>query len=160
MAITYVRGDIFLSRAPVLGIDYNARGTVEVTPLATACMDRYPAAFSALRKQVRAGRIQAGDYWVWREVTPWLALLLVRQSAVGATRPRYIEAIAQKLARDWQREGLQGIAITRPGESSEWPALRSVLDYWLGTISLPVVIYEEYLPGVHAPEPWDSPATG
>lgn len=155
MTITYVRGDILLSRAPVLGFGFNAQGAAEVTPLITACMDRFPAAFAAFRKQTRAGRIRPGDVWLWREAKPWLALLAVRQNASGASRPRYVESVAQTLARDWRRAGIARIALARLGEPLEWPMLRSVLDYWLASIPLEVVVYEEHLSGVRVREPWD-----
>lgn len=155
MTVAFVKGDIFLSRAQILGFGSNARAATESTPLATNCHDRYPAAFAAFRKQARAGRIHPGDWWVWREAMPWLGLLVVRQDAFGATRPRYVEAVAQTIAVNWQREGLQGIALANLGEPEEWPALRTVLVYWLESISLPVVVYEQHLPGVQAKEPWD-----
>jgi hypothetical protein len=156
LPITTVRGDIFLSRAQVLTFGSNASGAAEVTPLATDCAYCYPAAFSAFRKQVRAGRLRAGDWWLWRDAAPWLGLMVVRQHPGGATRPRYVEEAAQIIAHDWQREGINSLAIAPLGEPLEWPALRAVLDHWLGSIRLPVVVYEEHLPGVRAPEPWDA----
>lgn len=155
MPISYTQGDILLSRAPVLGAGINAQGMAEVTPFATALLDRYPAALAAFRKQARAGRILPGDLWLWRETTPWLALLVVRESAVGATRPRYVEEAVRRLARDWQREQIAAIALAGLGGAVEWPALRPVLDLWLAQSALPVVVYEEHRPGVRAPEPWD-----
>jgi len=155
LTVTFVEGDILLSRAQVLGFGSNARGSSETTALATDCHYRYPAAYAAFRKQARAGRIHPGDWWVWREAAPWLGLLVVRQHALGATRPRYVETVAQTIAVNWQREGLQGIAIANLGEPQEWPALRAVLVYWLEALSLPVVVYEKHLPGVRAAEPWD-----
>ncbi len=156
MTITFVQGDIFLSRAQVLAFGTNARGAVEVTPLTTGWIYRFPAAFSAFRKRARAGRLQAGEWWLWRDAVPWLGLMVVRQHSGGATRPRYVETAAQRLARDWQREGIRSLAIARLGEPLEWPTLRRTLDYWLAAAGLPVVVYEEHLPGIRAPEPWDS----
>ena len=156
MAITFVRGDIFLSRAPAIGIDVNARGQHEDHPLALEFAGRYPAAFAAFRKQARAGNITAGEWWIWREANPWLALLVTRESGVGATRLRHVEAIAQRIAQDWQQEGLRGLALARPGDPADWPAFRDVLLYWLGSNALRIVVYEEQVPGVRAPEPWDA----
>jgi len=156
MGTVYVQGDIFLSRAPALGLGTNTQGAVESSPLAAAFLDRYPAAFAAYRKQARAGRIRPGDVWVWREAAPWLVLLAVRTGPSGATRPRHVEAAMQRLARDWQREGLRGLAVTCLGDDTEWPYLRPVIDLWLANSPLPIVIYEAHRPGVWALEPWSS----
>lgn len=155
MTITFVRGDILLSRAPAIGIDVNARGQHEDHPLAVAFADRFPAAFAAFHKQARASNIQAGSWWIWRESTPWLALLVMRQSSAGATPLRHIEAIAQRIAQDWQQESLCGLALARPGDPADWPAFRDILLYWLASCPLNIVVYEEQAPGVRATEPWD-----
>ncbi len=156
MTITFVRGDILLSRAPVIGIESNARGQHEDDPLTLEFRGRYPAAFAAFRKQARAGNIRAGTWWIWREATPWLALLVLREGNAGTTRLRYVEGIAQCIAQEWQQEGLRGLALARPGDPADWPAFRDVLLYWLGSSPLDIVIYESWAPGIQAPEPWDA----
>ena len=156
LSITFVAGDIFLSSAQVIALGHNARGRQENNALTIELAYRYPAAFATYRKQIRAGRLHPGDYWMWREASPWLAMLIVRNAGVSATRTRHVEEVVQKLARDWQREGLTSLAIIRFGDTGEWPAIRAVLAYWLDTITLPVVVYETHQPGIRAPEAWDS----
>ncbi len=156
MTISFVRGDIFLSRAQVIAVGTNARGDSESTPLYTELLNRYPPALAAYRKHTRAGRIQPGEWWLWQDTSPWLALLTVRQASGGATRTRYVEDIARKVARDWQREGLHSMAVAQMGEPLEWPSIREVCVYWWGSLALPVVIYEEYVPGLQSIEPLDA----
>ena len=76
--------------------------------------------------------------------------MVVRASSVGATRIRYVESIALTLARDYRRDSIQSIAIAPLGDRLEWPALKPVLERWLSKTSLPVIVYEAYLPGVEA----------
>jgi hypothetical protein len=156
LAITFVRGDIFLSRAQVVGIGWNARGKHEASPLASEFASRYPAALSSLNRHMRSGRLNTGDWWIWREARPWLAFLIIRQTHVSATRARYVEDVAQKIARDWNRESMTSLALPNLGEPLEWPVLRSILKFWLEISDLPVVVYEEHAPGLRAPEPWDT----
>lgn len=155
MTVSFVSGDILLSRAQVIAFGANARGDSETTSLYTELLNRYPPALAAFRKDARAGRILPGDWWLWQDAAPWLALLVVRQASGGATRTRYAEDIARKIARDWQREGLRSLAVAQIGEALEWPSLREVCAYWWNSIALPVVIYETHVPGLRAAEPWD-----
>ena len=140
MSITYRQGDPLLT----LAFDTNARGRADVTPLYTALLDRYPAAFASFGKAARAGRLNAGQIWLWRESTPHLCFLIVRESPVGSPRLRYLESAALTLARDYRLYGLSSLAIAPLGPSAEWPALREVLARWLGPSVLPVTIYEGY----------------
>ena len=150
MPVTYVSGDPLLTSAQVLAFGHNARARSEMGDLETALFTRYPPAFATYSKLCHAGRISAGQFWIWRESQPMLGFMVVRASSVGATRVRYVESIALTLARDFQRENIQSIAIAPLGSREEWPSLRTALDQWLSHSSLPCFVYEQYLPGVRA----------
>jgi hypothetical protein len=150
MPITYLSGDPLLTRAQVLAFGHNAKGRTESGILETILLNRYPAAFATFGKNCRGGKIKAGSLWVWRESQPALGFMVVRESSVGATRLRYVEAIALGLARDFRLEGIRSIAIAPLGDSLEWPAFKPVLDYWLGQSALTCLVYEQYAAGVAA----------
>jgi hypothetical protein len=150
MTITYVHGDPLLTQAQILAFGYNALGRSEVGPLETELHNRYPAAFATFSKQCRAQRIKAGQLWLWHESQPKLGFMVVRESAVGATRLRYVDALALLLARDYQRDNIQNIAIAPLGDPAEWLYIKPVLEQWLKPSSLPCTIYESYCPGVAA----------
>ena len=146
MAITYVQGDPLLTEAQVLAFDVNGQGRAELKPLQRQLYDRHPAAFATFGKQARQGRVKTGQMWLWRETQPQLGFMIVRASLVGATRLRYVEEIALTLARDYQRDNIQSIAIAPLGDSHEWPALLPVLAHWLDHVRLPCFIYDAVLP--------------
>ncbi len=150
MPITYVNGDPLLTRSQMLAFGYNAQGRTEVGPLATELLNRYPAAFATYSKQCRSQRIKAGQLWTWYETQPQLGFLVVRESSVGATRLRYVDGLALQLARDYQRNNIQSIAIAPLGDQAEWPPIKQILERWLQPVALPCTIYETYLPGVAA----------
>lgn len=152
MTLTFVSGDPFLTSAQVLAFGYNAVGRTETTPLATTLLNRYPAAFASYGKLCRAGRIHTGMLWLWRETTPALGFMVVRDSSVGATRQRYVESVVMTLARDYKLDNIHSIALAAPGRAEEWAPLKEIITYWLGKSSLPVVVYENYLPGIRAEE--------
>lgn len=150
MPVTYLSGDPLLTRAQVLAFGHNAKCRTESGIFETILLDRYPAAFATFGKNCRGGKIRAGSLWVWRESQPALGFMVVRESSVGATRLRYVEAIALGLARDFRLEGIRSIAIAPLGDSLEWPAFKPVLDYWLGQSALTCLVYEQYAAGVAA----------
>lgn len=148
MPLTYIAGDPLLTKMQTLAFGTNAQGRTEVTPLADELHRLFPAAFATYRKQARAGRVQPGELWVWRESAPRLAFMVVRASAVGATRPRYVDAAALRLARDHRLEGITSVAIAPLGRDEEGPSIREALEMLLPLADLPVVAYTRYLPGV------------
>jgi hypothetical protein len=146
MPLTYVTGDPTQTDADALAFGYNLRARHETTPLQTALFRAHPAAFSAYRKQARQGRLTVGQPWIWRDSTPKLVFWIVRMSSVGATRLRYVQSCALKLARDYRLDGIQSLAIAPLGTQAEWPEIKLVLETWLAPSRLPVTIYEADLP--------------
>jgi hypothetical protein len=148
MSLTTLTGDPLLTDAQTLAFGYNARGRSEVGAFETRLVYQYPAAFATYNKQCRQGKIRPGGLWVWRESKPHLAFLVVRESSVGMTRARFVEAVALTLARDYRLEGITSLAIAPTGTSGEWPLLMHIFARWLGASALPVTLYERYEPGV------------
>jgi len=150
MPLDYLSGDPLLTQAHILAFGHNKKGRTETTPLATALLDRYPAALANYARQCRKGRIKSGMLWMWHDAQPILAALVVRDSAVGATRLRNIEAVAMTIARDYLAYDFKSIAIAPLGTTEEWLYIKPVLDHWLADIPIPIIVYENYLPGVAA----------
>ena len=148
MPITYVSGDPLLTHAQTLAFGHNAKGRSELGALETTLLNRYPAAFATYGKNCRSKRIKPGTFWTWRESQPSLMFLVIRETAVGATRVRYVESAIMTLARDYRLHNLTSVAIAPLTNALEWTALKPVVDYWLRACPLPVVIYERYEPGV------------
>ncbi len=152
MPMHHVTGDPLLTTAQTLLVGYNVRARHEMDPLGLAVQNRYPTAFAAFRKQTRRGRIKTGTTWIWRETKPRLALAVIRESNVGATRLRFVDAVALSLSRDYQRENITSLAIAPLGRSDEWDEIQKILARWLGNLALPVVIYDRYAPDNRADE--------
>lgn len=150
MPLRYIKGDPFLTRRQTLALGYNARARIENTPLGMEISRRYPAAIAAFRKQASSGKLKAGDLWVWRESAPHLALMIVRDSSVGATRPRYVDAACLRIARDYALEGITSLAIAPLGRADEAENVHEALNMLLPGCPLDILIYEDYLPGVDA----------
>lgn len=152
MPVTFVSGDPLLTHAQVLAFGYNAAGRTETGVLEMELLNRYPAAFASYGKDCRAGRIKTGTIWLWHESKPALGFMIVRETLVGATRLRYVEAVAMTLARDFRLHGIGSMALVMPGAKPEQVTFKAIIAHWLGKSSLPLVVYEDYLPGVQAEE--------
>jgi hypothetical protein len=152
MPLTFVSGDPVLTSAHVLAFGYNAAGRTETSALEMALLNRCPPAFASFGKGCRAGSIKTGTTWLWRETTPALGFMVVRETPVGAARLRYVEAAIMALARDYKLENIRSLALAAPGCAEEWATVKEMITHWLGKSPLPVVVYEEYMPGVKAEE--------
>jgi len=154
MPLTYVSGDPLLTRAHVLAFSHNAKGRTELGDLHSRLLRAQPAAFSMYGRQARNGSAKPGTYWLWREATPRLMFMTVRDTAVGTTRLRYAQAVVIALARAYRVEGIQSVAITPLGQPHEWAEIKLILEQWLAPSKLPVVVYDVVQPGVQADEAW------
>jgi hypothetical protein len=152
MTVRFAQGDIFLTQAHAVALGLSANGRLGVSPFHTALHDRYPVFVSECYKRGRAETLLPGSVWVWREGQPWLVGLVVQETPQGAARLRYVEVAMLNLYKDWEREGLHSLALMRFGDDSEWPAVRAVIEDYLNRIPLPVIVYEDYQPGVAAEE--------
>ena len=142
MPVQFIIGDPLATTAQVLAFGHNARGRTELGVFETRLMQTYAPAFAMYQKQCRAGRIKAGELWLWRENTPQLMFMAVRDSSVGATRLRYVQANAIRIAREYLLLGIKSLAIAPLGNPYEWAEIRQVLAMWLDKTKLDVTIYE------------------
>lgn len=152
MPIITVTGDPLLTQAQTLVFAHNARGRTELGALETALLYQHPAAFSAYGKQCRRDRVKTGEYWLWRESRPMLCFCVVRESAVGATRLRYVQGAIHKLARDYHQDSIKSVAIAPMGTRLEWQEIKTVIGSALKNSRLPIILYAEYIPGQRANE--------
>jgi hypothetical protein len=88
--------------------------------------------------------------WYWYESKPALAFMVVRETPVGATRLRQVDAVIMALARDYRIENIRSIALAPLGAIHENEAIREVIERWLSKASLPVIAYTDYQPGIAA----------
>jgi len=139
-------GDIFAAGTQAIGLALAANGQATATPFATTLHDRYPVFVSEYGKRGRAGTLLPGSVWLWRDAQPWLVGLIVRETPHSPARLRFIEQAILALYRDWQREGLRGLALPRLADPPEWRAVRDMLGHYLDALPLHIVVYE-HVPG-------------
>jgi len=146
-------GDIFHTRAQTIALGIDASGRLGTTPLYTVLHDRYPVFISECRKRGRANLLVPGTIWIWREGTPWIVSLVVRETPQGATRLRYVESAMLALSKKAQHEAITSLALMRLGDDREWSHIMQVVETYLTRMRLPVTVYEEFKPGFRAEMP-------
>lgn len=152
MTVRFVQGDVFLTQALAVAVALSANGRQGVSPFHTALHDRYPVFISECYKRGRAETLPPGTVWVWREGQPWLVGMVVQETPHSAARLRHVEAAMLNLYKIWEHEGLRSLALMRFGDDSEWSTVRAVIEGYLNRMPLPVIVYEDYQPGVAAEE--------
>lgn len=147
MPLVHVSGDPLLTTAQVLLIGHNQQGRTEMNDLTLRLSYHAPAAFAAYQKLCRQDRLSTGDLWLWRESRPVLMFGVVRASAVGATRLRYVQAVVMRFAREYRLEGITSLAVAPLGTALEQPDILPILTQWLARLTLPVQVYDTVVPG-------------
>ncbi len=142
MPLTYTTGDPLQTTLQTLALGHNAKGRTETNVLEMRIQAEYPAAFASYSRLCRQGRVKPGGLWLWSESIPRLLFLTVRETSVGTTRLRYVEAALMTIARDYLLYGLESLAVAPLTGTEEWPNLRPVVDYWLRACPLEIVVYE------------------
>ena len=152
MPIINVSGDPLLTGCQVVAFGYNTRGQSESREEQIRLHQSFPAMFSVFKRQARKGKIKSGDVWQWNETTPNFHMWLIRESAYGATRIRYVQAIVMNFVRDYRLYNIGSLALIRPGNDIEYQEFKPILEQWLDPLPIPIVIYETYEADVKADE--------
>ena len=152
MPLYTVAGDPLFTRCQTLALGYNARGQSESRDELVAIVQEYPVTFASFQRQTRKDKIVAGNIWMWTESIPQLQIWIMRDSAFGASRIRYVQSIAMSFARDYLLYGINSLALVRPGTDIEYPEFQPILQQWLNPLPIPIYLYETYTAGVQADE--------
>lgn len=153
MSLTFVRGDIFLTRCQTIMLGLSANGQLDASELHRALYDRYPVFVSDYRRRARGAALIPGTIWVWREARPWICAAILRETPHGTLRPRFVESVMLKLVQASSAEGLGNLALMRFDDGIDWPAARTNVASFVTAAALPVIVYEDYLPGIDAELP-------
>ncbi|WP_119072797.1 hypothetical protein [Aggregatilinea lenta] len=141
MTVTFEHGQLWDTTAQAVGIGLAANGRLGVSPLHTALADRWPAFVSVYRQRGRGGLLAPGDVWIWRESTPWLVGLIVRETPQGAARLRYVEQALLSLAQVWEQEGLHSLALAGLAEPDDSARVDELLQRIFNRNGLSLTVY-------------------
>lgn len=161
-----VEGDILLSRAQVI-----AHGIATHDPfdsgLALALRERFPSMVKDYRHAMHSKAPETGQVWAWHGVnedgtTRGIVNLLTQgmQSQDKAARPvkarlEDVNRALRALARHVQDEGIASLALPRLATgvgALDWAEVKPLIQQHLGSLGIPVRVYEVYRKDVQADE--------
>jgi O-acetyl-ADP-ribose deacetylase (regulator of RNase III) len=164
--IREVEGDILLSQAQDI-----AHGIATHDPfdsgLALALRERFPSMVKDYRHAMHSKSPETGGIWVWRGVNEdgsarGIVNLLTQgmQSQDKAARPvkarlEDVNRALRALARHVQDEGIKSLALPRLATgvgALDWAEVKPLIQQHLGSLGIPVIVYEVYRKGVKADE--------
>lgn len=153
MPLQIVRGDLFLSGAQTLAHGCNTRGRMGAG-IAVAFKERFPDMFRDYRRQCRNGTFQPGQIALYPQQRPWV-LNLATQDSLGGARLEYVRSCFSAISEDFGDLGIRSLAMPRIAAGLgglEWEAVLDLAYAWLDPLEIPIIFYEEFLPGVRARE--------
>ena len=111
--------------------------------------------YSEYRRRCRIGELLPGGVYLERSSTPWV-LNLATQADLDGAEMSHVRSCLEWIVGNHHAEGLRSIAMPRIAAglgSLDWEDVRTEIAALLGGISIPVFVYEHYVPGVRADEP-------
>ncbi len=157
-----VAGDILLSGAQAL-----AHGVAPddsfTCGLALAVRRRWPPLYAAFLTHCRDHRPRPGDLWSWTSAEGRTIVSLFTQdprrphgNRPGRSSLRYLARCLASLRDYAEAQQFKSLALPRIATGAgglDWELARPVLDEQLGSLAIPVILYDVYRPEVRAPEP-------
>jgi len=161
--ITKVRGDILLSDAQAIahGIaphDHFNQG------LALALRERHPAMAKDFRHYCHQVNPKAGEAWLWASPERIIINFLTQERAPdnkahpGKATEQHINHSLKSLSDVIQKEGLTSIALPKIATGvggMDWSIVEPLIGKYLGSLVIPVIVYETYEKGKKATENLD-----
>lgn len=159
--IRYVRGDLLLSHAKAI-----AHGVAPNDPfdhgLAHALREYMPSMYKDFRHYCQSQHPKAGGLWTWGGIGGVRLVALFTQEAAyehGAKPGRATEAnvnhALKALLQECRKEGWASLALPRLATGIgglEWAQVKPLIEHHLGTLDIPVLVYEQYAAGEAADE--------
>lgn len=156
MSISFVSGDLFLSRAEAIGHGVNCKGVMGAG-IATEFKRRYPDMFCAYRSACNSGCFKPGTYQVFYPISgpPYRVINLATQAGTNGAEMSYLREALGHFATFAEHVGIRTFAIPAIGAGLgglNWNEVKAVLIEILGPAKMRTFVYEKFLSGVAAVE--------
>lgn len=160
--IHFLSGDILLSQARALAHGV-APGDHFDSGLALALRERWPAMVKDFRHYCQTHHPGAGEAWTWAGADGRRIVNLLTQEPAPAHHAKpgratvsHVNHALRVLRRVSEEERFASLALPRLATGVgglDWMEVRPLVEKHLGSLGIPVLVYETYQPGVAAKEP-------
>lgn len=145
--IVFTSGDLFLSRAQVLGHGVNTLGVMGAG-IAVEFKRRFPKAYKRYRELCLGGGLTPGGVFLSTEQEPWILHFATQDGTQGA-RLEYVQRSFEKAAASLKDWGVRSLAIPAIGAGLgglDWALVSKLLVAHFGGLDIPVFVYQHYIP--------------
>lgn len=158
--IQYVSGDILLSDAQAIahGIaphDHFNQG------LALALRERYPAMAKDFRHYCHQQNPKPGDAWLWAGPEGVIINLTTQEAAPdqksnpGKATTKHVGHALKALRKVIEKQGITSVALPKLATGVgglDWDDVKPLIEEHLGSLDIPVMVYETFAQGQKAKE--------
>ncbi|GHO50906.1 macro domain-containing protein [Ktedonospora formicarum] len=143
VAIRYVKGDIFHSKAQVLVNTVNCKGIMG-KGLALAFKQKYPAMFREYQQDCQTGRLRIGHPTLYKKSTPWILNFPTKDHWKGNSKIEYLEKGLAYFAANYKKAEITSIAFPKLGTQNgklSWDEVGPLMIQYLEDLDLDIYIY-------------------
>jgi O-acetyl-ADP-ribose deacetylase (regulator of RNase III) len=163
MMIYFVEGDILKTKAAALAHGVAPNDDCK-SGLALALREQWPGMYGDLRHYYKTYHPKPGNLWIWSGVGGVRIVSLFTQEPApehshghpGKAHLEHVNHALRELAKLVETEKLTSLALPRLATGVgglEWGDVKPLMEKHLGSLSIPVYVYEGYKPGIVAEEP-------
>ncbi len=160
--ITFVSGDILLSKAAVLAHGVAPHDHFN-SGLALHLRENWPAMVKDFRHYCHQVNPKPGEIWTWSGTKKQIVNLMTQEPALnakshpGKAKLSYVNHCLKALASFAEKEAISSLALPRLATGVgglDWSEVSPLIEEHLNPLDIPIVVYERYQSGVAAKEPF------
>ncbi|GAA4309806.1 hypothetical protein GCM10023149_04270 [Mucilaginibacter gynuensis] len=146
MAITFIKGNLFNSKAQTIVNTVNCVGVMG-KGIALVFKLRYPQLFAAYQKACKSGDIQIGYPWLYKDQPgiPWVLNFPTKDHWKYPSKPEFIEKGLKAFVTNYEEQGITSIAFPMLGTHNgglDTELVKNMMISFLGSCPIPVEVYE------------------
>jgi O-acetyl-ADP-ribose deacetylase (regulator of RNase III) len=144
--LRYLDSDLFASPAQTLVNPVNTEGVMGAG-LAKAFRSRYPMMFREYQQLCRTGRLSVGTLMLWRGPDRWVLNFPTKTSWRQPSTIAFLAAGLTRFRREYAMLGIRSVAFPALGcgcGSLGWEEVRTLLEEYLGDLSIPVFVHRPH----------------
>ena len=146
--LSYQKGDILFSNCQTLVNPVSCDGIID-SNLSKRFFTRYPAMLVKYQYFCKEQLFTPGKLWVYQSRTKKILNFPVKETSSGEIQPEVLEASFGRLAETFQDRNISSIAFPRfyqPNLFNDGIEIQRIMDTYLPRLSIPTVIYIDYIP--------------
>lgn len=157
MPVTYCQGDVFLTECQTIAHGCNCIGVMGAG-IAKEVKKRYPDCYQEYWVRCHSNHFIPGDYYLWKSSDKWI-LNMATQYGINGADIDLVKTSFNTISKYYKEEGIESIAMPLIGcglGGLTWDSVKAIIQENMGSIAIPVFVYEKYVPNLKFEETLNS----